>query len=565
MYSHITSHFSSTAAPLEVTTDATPAAPALTLTSATPLAFTFSSASAPAPYNSHLESYPAVHHHHSLKPALRLQTPPLLRSPSPMSPASPASDTSPVFSSPASSIAGRSPVRGESSHERSRSRSPLPRPSPAKRRRSTANAHEESSVRPTKGDKDYVKRPENAFILFRRKCVEERLQEQEAAEAAAATSSTPKPKRSRQADLSKMISQQWKGLTQEERTHWEDLAKEKKREHERLHPGYVYRPQRKEVKKPAPVSKKGKDRADTDSAPSHVEFTIPLNRHARSSSADSGFTSQTIRLPVMNVDMPTTFVNSPPRSHFAYQQSQPNMALPTTFPPHYQVSQRAIITCDKVAYVTSQVQPMYLANMWQQPQALQAPSHRYAGQMMSPTDTTSPVSPYDGPITPANMWPMPYGEPTIFGDSPCLSPGAFVPAPELHEVPSSSSMVDENLYAGMPSLAEQPWTFEFTGEFIPSDTDFLVDADFDLSQIPSVSLDELREIEHGSHPLSGWHDLSHVDLSAPALSPAAAIAAGLNTSTPSAEAYSTGAGPSMAGQDPFMGLYYNPMLSTGRF
>ncbi|KAF9052016.1 hypothetical protein BJ165DRAFT_1331675, partial [Panaeolus papilionaceus] len=28
--------------------------------------------------------------------------------------------------------------------------------------------------RPKKGDEDYIKRPENAFILFRRKCCEDR-------------------------------------------------------------------------------------------------------------------------------------------------------------------------------------------------------------------------------------------------------------------------------------------------------------------------------------------------------------------------------------------------------
>jgi hypothetical protein len=93
-------------------------------------------------------------------------------------------------------------------------------------------------VSPTakKGDSNYVKRPENAFILFRRKCVEERN--------APIDTSNDKSKKPRQADLSKSISQQWKSLSKVERQYWEDLAKEKKKEHEAKYPDYVYRPQR---------------------------------------------------------------------------------------------------------------------------------------------------------------------------------------------------------------------------------------------------------------------------------------------------------------------------------
>ncbi|KAI0063738.1 hypothetical protein BV25DRAFT_1781187, partial [Artomyces pyxidatus] len=80
-------------------------------------------------------------------------------------------------------------------------------------------------------------RPENAFILFRRKCCEDRNLALGAGDADEAPT-----KKQRQADLSKTISQQWKGLSNEERQYWEDLAKEKKREHELLYPHYVYRP-----------------------------------------------------------------------------------------------------------------------------------------------------------------------------------------------------------------------------------------------------------------------------------------------------------------------------------
>ena len=55
-------------------------------------------------------------------------------------------------------------------------------------------------------------------------------------------------KKHRQADLSKAIGQQWKSLTSEERHYWQELAKEKKEEHEEKYPDYVYRPRRSKDK-----------------------------------------------------------------------------------------------------------------------------------------------------------------------------------------------------------------------------------------------------------------------------------------------------------------------------
>ncbi|KDQ51383.1 hypothetical protein JAAARDRAFT_91110, partial [Jaapia argillacea MUCL 33604] len=63
--------------------------------------------------------------------------------------------------------------------------------------------------RPKKGDGDYIKRPENAFILFRRKCCEERKELLQQEEESAGADGIPN-KRQRQADLSKTISLQWK-------------------------------------------------------------------------------------------------------------------------------------------------------------------------------------------------------------------------------------------------------------------------------------------------------------------------------------------------------------------
>ncbi|KAJ3928838.1 MAG: hypothetical protein NXY57DRAFT_924205 [Lentinula lateritia] len=91
--------------------------------------------------------------------------------------------------------------------------------------------------RPRKGDDDYIKRPENSFILFR-------SQRAEGCQQAEEEASRHGCKKQRQADLSKTISQQWKALSAEERRYWEDMAKEKKRIHQEKYPGYVYRPNR---------------------------------------------------------------------------------------------------------------------------------------------------------------------------------------------------------------------------------------------------------------------------------------------------------------------------------
>ncbi|KAF7797305.1 hypothetical protein EIP86_008500 [Pleurotus ostreatoroseus] len=230
---------------LEVTTDA-PLTPEVTIVSPTPRAFTFP-ISHDAPYASPSNS--------PFEPELKsCATPPPAR---PLSPTSSiGSETSSLLSTPSTTT---------SSHVSHR------------RRRSTVSENER---RPKKGDEDYIKRPENAFILFRRKCCEDRQQALEEGEEGA---SAP-VKKQRQADLSKMISQQWKGLSQEERQYWEDLAKEKKKEHEQMYPNYVYRPQR--VKK----SKKGKGRKDGEpDTEDSISFMMPVPTPHRSLSREHSY------------------------------------------------------------------------------------------------------------------------------------------------------------------------------------------------------------------------------------------------------------------------------------
>lgn len=250
---------------LEVTTDA-PQPPTFAIISPTPRAFTFPTThnlTDHSPYSSPSSS-PFEADLRTLASSCTSASPlPLMRTLSPDSP-----------------FRSSSPSTSSSSH---------------KRRKSSCSSDIER--RPKKGDEDYIKRPENAFILFRRRCCEERQQAQE--EAAAVEGPA---KKQRQADLSKTISQQWKGLSSEERQYWENLAKEKKKEHEQLYPNYVYRPQRAKDRDGRSKSKKPKGRRgdfehETDSET--MTFVLPTvpRHHGRSASAPTPPPYQSIQIP----------------------------------------------------------------------------------------------------------------------------------------------------------------------------------------------------------------------------------------------------------------------------
>ncbi|KAJ7660199.1 hypothetical protein DFH06DRAFT_1130100 [Mycena polygramma] len=187
--------------------------------------------------------------------------------------------------------------------------------------------------RPKKGDDDYVKRPENAFILFRRECAASLSSSSTSPSAPSPTPSAsssapspslvaPPPKKQRQAELSKTISQRWKALSPEERAHWDALAKEKKRQHEMLHPNYVYRPRRSGAKNrprqtdpsasafttPGPPER----RKHSVPPPQQIEFVLPTPpAHGRSSSAPTPPPYQTFQIPDLYAEAP------PPSSYDA--------------------------------------------------------------------------------------------------------------------------------------------------------------------------------------------------------------------------------------------------------
>lgn len=266
---------------LEVITD-TIQPPSLAIISPTPRAFTF-----PVDKNEHCPYSSPIHS--PFEPDLRKLTltpsqPTLLRTLSPVSPTSSiSSGSTSVFSSTSSFTTASSGPVSPSSH---------------KRRKSSICSDIER--RPRKGDEDYIKRPENAFILFRRKCCEDRQLAQEEAVSSAYTDAPTK--KQRQADLSKTISQQWKALSADERLYWEELAKEKKKEHEQMYPNYVYRPQRSKDKK-GKKSKRGEFEHETDCE--SISFMLPLAppnmvKHGRSASAPTPPPCrQTIQVPTV--------------------------------------------------------------------------------------------------------------------------------------------------------------------------------------------------------------------------------------------------------------------------
>lgn len=75
---------------------------------------------------------------------------------------------------------------------------------------------------------DHVKRPRNAFILFRSHTVAENL--------------IPKEVEKDHRNISRIVSHMWKSLDDTERSKWKARALEEKEEHKKLYPDYKYKP-----------------------------------------------------------------------------------------------------------------------------------------------------------------------------------------------------------------------------------------------------------------------------------------------------------------------------------
>lgn len=111
----------------------------------------------------------------------------------------------------------------------------------------------------------HIKRPPNAFILFRSHCCQP-----DPPSSSSLDPSQPEPPGTAHArhlasleinnsqHISVIVSQVWKGLSAKDKAYWEDKARVAKEEHQRLHPDYKYRPQQR-VRDSSTVKKKRRD------------------------------------------------------------------------------------------------------------------------------------------------------------------------------------------------------------------------------------------------------------------------------------------------------------------
>jgi len=433
---------------LEVITDTIPQ-PSLAIVSPTPRAATFPfNQTETSPYASPISS--------PFEPDLRKltltpTTTTLFRTLSPISPSETTSTCTSMFSTtPSTTSLSTFPASPSSSH---------------KRRKSSVCSDIER--RPKKGDEDYIKRPENAFILFRRKCCEDRQAAQE--EAAAADGPA---KKQRQADLSKTISQQWKALSPGERLYWEELAKEKKREHEQLYPNYVYRPQRSKGK-----GKKGKRGEEGDSE-SSISFVLPMcvpavgKNHGRSSSVPTPPPRQTIQIPTVYMPSCPTSPSMVPMIH--RRASHPDHGSSSSSQFDFAASNAAM---PQPQYSPSEVFPgvngLY-PGMPENPRALSIPNDMSMGQVMdSPASSVSsgsgPSSPASSTFSPVNCVPADFS----YSMAPCDSFSS-----PMEGAPFCGVTLDVQL--GFPSW-EAAGAWGGHGQLLAGD-------EFDMNAIPPVEL-----------------------------------------------------------------------------
>lgn len=386
-----------------------------------------------------------------------------------------------------------------------------------KRRKSSVSSDIER--RPKKGDEDYIKRPENAFILFRRQCCEDRQAEEEAAKV--------EGKKPRQADLSKTISQMWKSLPSEERQKWEHKAKAKKKEHEQLYPNYVYRPQRAKDKdgKTKPNARKPSLPRKADESAS-LSFVVPVARpHGRSASAPTPPPYQSIQIPNvyhLTPSCPTSPSLLPMISRrsahpghpgdfmadFDYKPSSnyvpPALAVPNQLDANIQVSNlsKSIFRPDTEYRLQSSE---FLRNMFTSgghrpsesslhhltigsSDAVFLPSSNSLVSPVSSTGSSGPSSPSTGPYTPASS----------------------LLAANFAQFSSGDAALDAQAQAEMDLQLEMQMQQEFANfswgdnnSVWSSEPTILLEDDFDINSIPPIELGMSKYQDN--HPLGMTH------------------------------------------------------------
>lgn len=115
----------------------------------------------------------------------------------------------------------------------------------------------------------HVRRPRNAFILFRCWFVQNRL--------------LGKDVESDHRKISKIVGRVWNSLSKEDKAHWEKQAREEKERHRQLYPDYRYSPgYRKDGSSASAAGPSSRPAATSDSAPAVAprrRVRAPINRH----------------------------------------------------------------------------------------------------------------------------------------------------------------------------------------------------------------------------------------------------------------------------------------------
>jgi len=377
-------------------------------------------------------------------------------------------------------------------------RSSSPSPStPHKRRKSSCSSSDLGDRRPRKGDEDYIKRPENAFILFRRKCCEDRQ--------AALEEATSPSKKQRQADLSKTISQQWKSLSVDERQYWEHLAKEKKKEHELKYPDYVYRPQRAKDKDGRPKPRKHK-RGDVEEEADNITVGVPnvhhQRHHGRSLSAPTPPPYQTIQIPNVYQMTPSCPTSPSLLPMISRRSSHPDYAEDP-------LSQFDYIPNDNFSF----------GQAGQLEASLQ--SSEFLRSIFSMSNTSEPLHPLE--ISSESMLLPPLG---IVSPSSSISSGPSSPTSDPFSPHSAlllqpfarltTSDVSEQQQQPAPTQAELDLQMELqlqheyagyaweTSSLWPTDSELLLSDDFNLGAIPPIELGVPKYQDHLALPELGF-------------------------------------------------------------
>ena len=121
--------------------------------------------------------------------------------------------------------------------------SPLDKPSPTSSASSVLTEFHQCDDAPLnpprRGDPGYIPRPRNAFVIFRCDFCKKHLASMKK------NGGTSKSRGKSSKTLSKIASESWKALPEEEKRKYDELAKKEKAEHARCYPHYKYRPLRR--------------------------------------------------------------------------------------------------------------------------------------------------------------------------------------------------------------------------------------------------------------------------------------------------------------------------------